>query len=149
SFFISFEMLGSQSAAQQPTQSPSVTSPTQEHSGEMAVKEATTARVDDAATFRVNVRLVLARVVVRDPKGNAVGNLRKEDFQLFDNGNPQVISHFDLEHNSVAHTGIPVAAASSDAADASKPAETLPSPPKRYVAYLFDDLHLSFENIGL
>ena len=115
----------------------------------MAVKEATTAKVDEAATFRVNVRLVLARVVVRDSKGNAVGNLRKEDFQLFDNGKPQVISHFDLEHNSVAQTGIPLVAASSDAANASKSADSPPTPPKRYVAYLFDDMHLTFENIGL
>ena len=114
----------------------------------MAVKEATTAKVDEAATFRVNVRLVLARVVVRDSKGNVVGNLRKEDFDLFDNGKPQVISHFDLEHNSVAHPGIPVTAVSSETPD-TKPAETLPSLPTRYVAYLFDDLHLTFENIGL
>ena len=143
------EMLSNQAAAQQPEQSPSASSPAQESSGEMAVKEATTAKVDEAATFRVNVRLVLARVVVRDSKGNAVGNLRKEDFYLFDNGKPQVISHFDLEHNAAPHTAAPVVAATTDAVDTSKPAETPPSPPTRYVAYLFDDLHLTFENIGL
>jgi hypothetical protein len=53
----------------------------------MAVKdEATTAKVAEAAKFRVNVRLVLARVVVRDLNGRAIGNLHKEDFELFDNG---------------------------------------------------------------
>ncbi len=149
SSFLSAKTLSSQAAAPVPAQSHSASGSAQESSGEMAVKEATAAKVDDAATFRVNVRLVLARVVVRDPKGNAVGNLRKEDFQLFDNGKPQVISHFDVDHNAALRTAAPAVASTTDAASPSKPAESLPSPPTRYVAYLFDDLHLTFENIGL
>jgi VWFA-related protein len=52
---------------------------------------------DEPTTFKVNVRLVLVRVVARDAKGHAVGNLHKEDFQLFDKGKPQVISQFSVE----------------------------------------------------
>jgi len=52
---------------------------------------------DEAATFKVNVRLVLVRVVVRDQQGHAIGNLHKEDFQLFDNRKQQVISQFSVE----------------------------------------------------
>lgn len=110
----------------------------------MAVKdEANSAKVDEAATFHVNVKLVLARVVVRDSKGNAIGNLHKEDFELFDNGKPQVISHFDAEGNSASSP-------SSDSAgqnNSTSPA-TPSAVPVRYVAYLFDDLHLTFENIN-
>jgi len=74
---------------------------------EMAVKdEAISSKVDEAATFRVNVKLVLARVVVRDSKGNALGNLHKEDFELFDNGKPQVISHFDAVLISTKHDAV-------------------------------------------
>jgi len=103
--------------------------------GEMAVK-------DEATTFRVNVRLVLARVVVRDVHGHAVGNLRKEDFELFDNGKPQVISHFAAER-----TGVPAIPGSFAPAAASLPADKPLAIPGRYVAYLFDDLHLSFEDM--
>src|SRR5208282_5071684 len=100
SSFLSPGPSGLRAAAQQQAQSSSVpaNSPAQEPSSEMAVKdEATTSKVDETATFRVNVRLVLARVVVRDARGHAVGNLHKEDFELFDNGKPQVISHFAVE----------------------------------------------------
>ena len=43
-------------------------------------------------TFKTETNLVLVPVVVRDANGNAVGNLRKEDFQVFDKGKPQVIT---------------------------------------------------------
>src|SRR5438270_8556675 len=79
---------------QQAPASPPAGTPAQEPSSEMAVKdEATTEKVAEAAKFRVNVRLVLARVVVRDATGHAVGGLHKEDFELFDNGKLQVISN--------------------------------------------------------
>src|SRR5205814_5981798 len=52
---------------------------------------------DTPPTFKVRVNLVLVRVVVRDPQGNVVPNLKKEDFQLFDNRKPQVISSFTAE----------------------------------------------------
>src|SRR5207248_4621326 len=44
---------------------------------------------DAAADFKVNVRLVEVHVVVRDPRGKAIGTLQKEDFQLFDDKKPQ------------------------------------------------------------
>src|SRR6202034_415807 len=91
-----------QTAGQQPQASPSSANGAQPSSGEMAVKEEMIApKSDEATTFRVNVRLVLVRVELRDSSGHAIGNLRREDFELFDNGKPQVIAHFDLGNGSV------------------------------------------------
>ena len=59
---------------------------------------------DEPATFRSRVNLVMVPVVVRDKQGRAIGNLRQEDFQLFDRGKPQVISRFSVER-----PGIPAA----------------------------------------
>jgi len=49
---------------------------------------------DTPTTFKVRVNLVLVRVVVRDRQGKIVSNLKKEDFQLFDNKKLQNISSF-------------------------------------------------------
>lgn len=119
-------------------------------SSEMAVKEeSTTAKVAEAAKIRVNVRLVLARVVVRDDSGHAVGNLQKEDFAVFDNGKPQVISNFDVEH-AMAPAAPETAKPPDNAATAgnTNPAQPLAFP-SRYVAYLFDDVRLDFGNLAI
>ena len=48
-------------------------------------------------TFKSGLNLVPVPVVVRDSRGNAVGTLGVDDFQLFDNGKPQTISKFTVE----------------------------------------------------
>jgi len=53
---------------------------------------------DSPAVFRVRTNAVLVRVVVRDQKGYAVENLKKEDFQLFDNKKLQTITSFNVVH---------------------------------------------------
>ncbi len=112
----------------------------------MSVKEeASTPTESEAAKFRVNVKLVLARVVVRDSTGHPVGNLKKEDFELFDNGKKQVISNFDAEQVKAT----PVAAPAPSGAVPS--GTTNPTPlsfPSRYVAYVFDDLRINFGDLA-
>lgn len=45
--------------------------------------------------LQVKSNLVVVRVVVRDAQGNAVDNLRKEDFRLLDSGKEQSIVQFE------------------------------------------------------
>ena len=49
---------------------------------------------DVPVSFKATTNLVMVPVVVRDSKGPAVGDLKQEDFQLFDRGKPQVITRF-------------------------------------------------------
>src|SRR5260370_9525719 len=53
---------------------------------------------DTPTTFKVRVNLGLVRVVVPDQQGKIVSNLKKENFQLYDNRTPLPISSFSLAH---------------------------------------------------
>ena len=100
---------------------------------------------DTPAAFKSRVNLVLVPVVVRDAQGRAVGSLKQEDFQLFDKGKPQVISKFSVEKSET-----PAITEQAKAA-AKQPGETVapvaPVAPERFVAYLFDDIHLVFADL--
>lgn len=109
----------------------------------------TTAEVsthDLPATFTSRVNLVLLRVVVRDAQGHAIGTFKKEDFRLLDRGKPQFISKFSVEKTGGAEVkGEPVVRDPTG----EKPGELpLPQGPDRFVAYLFDDVHLEFGDLA-
>ena len=95
--------------------------------------------------FRVSVNLVPVSVVPRNSTGHAVGNLNKENFSLFDERKPQVITKFTVEKNDT-----PAAPhEQTDVAADQAPAEihrTVPS--ENDIAYVFDDIGLSREDLS-
>jgi VWFA-related protein len=129
---------------QAPATNPASQPETKQNSAELASH-------DEPATFKVNVKLVVVRAVVRDSQGRAIGNLRQDDFQVFDRGKPQVITQFEVEQpgalaakarESMENSGeIP-------AADTSSNTGNVPAVPERFVAYLFDDVHLEFGDLA-
>ena len=133
--------LSPQATAQQPPAVPatSASAPTSQNPPEITSHETT-------ATFKVNVRLVQLRVVVRDLHGKAIGTLHKEDFRLFDDGKPQVITKFDLEKTGLREaTGQEASRSATETGVTSTP---LPALPERYIAYVFDDVHLEFGDLA-
>src|SRR6266704_5589445 len=102
---------------------------------------------DTPTTFKVRVNLVLVRVVVRDAHGKIVPNLKKEDFQLYDNRKVQAISSFSVETpetrtaSAMASTAAEGSSSSVDAAGGK--AIVLP---QRFVSMVFDDVHLSMQD---
>jgi VWFA-related protein len=105
---------------------------------------ATTA-VDDTATFKVTVNLVLVRVVVRDSYGHAVGNVRSENFEVFADGKPQTIRYFAIDH---APSLAPASRTNPELpGDDRHENRNLEIAPQTFVTYVFDDVHLKFADL--
>jgi VWFA-related protein len=99
---------------------------------------------DTPVKIVVNVNRVFVPLVVRDKQGHVVGDLKKEDFQVFDGGKPQVITGFMVEKREVTKSA-PESAALVSTSNARPQVAVLP---KRTTVYLFDDLHLSAADLA-
>ena len=108
-----------------------------------------------------HVNLVPVRVVVHDSKGNAVADLRQEDFQIKQDGKLQVISHFSVETPASLAAQVVRGTAGDgsllDARSYSTPAsDASASPtaaggsltlPSRFVALVVDDAHIEIGDL--
>jgi len=92
-----------------------------------------------SAKIIVTVNAVLVPVVVRDSQGRAVGNLKKEDFQVFDRNKPQVLSGFSIQKRVAVESYRTSAEPTPISPGATPPPETVP---ERFIVFLFDDRHL-------
>jgi VWFA-related protein len=139
-FFPTVTICRSQTSA--PT-SPQTTPDTRTPSPAPPVAEMSTE--ESAPMFKVNVKEVLVRVTARDNKGNAIGNLTKDDFLIYDKGKPQVITHFSVEK-----PGAQAAKAQESSQGQNDPIapEKSPDVPERFIAYMFDDIHLQFGDLA-
>jgi VWFA-related protein len=97
--------------------------------------------------LRIQRNEVVVRVVVRDSRSHFVTNLKQDDFRIFDDGKPQVITHFAVEGAEAA----PAAASAIPGSEAAKGAAAPPAPeivlPRRFLALYFDDVHLDLGDL--
>jgi len=93
---------------------------------------------DEQASFRTKVNLVMVPVVVRNVHGDAVGTLTKENFLLYDKGKPQEIARFSVEKTTMSAKE--AGAKPAEPAEGADPAVLVPD---RFVALVFDDIHLN------
>ncbi len=104
----------------------------------------------DMPVLRVSVNLVQLDAVVTDHKGKQVTNLTADDFQVFQDGKQQKITHFSYI-STAANTPVPVAPAPKGkqvpgAAPAPPPVKLRTDQVRRTFAMVVDDLGLSFES---
>jgi VWFA-related protein len=102
----------------------------------------------DQPTFRVQVDLVTTDVIVRDGNGQFVPDLKKDEFEIYEDGVKQDISSMTLVHGGRVTNVL--------APPPPPPPEGIILPPSRPVndasgrIFLFfvDDLHMQFRNTG-
>jgi VWFA-related protein len=102
---------------------------------------------DSTIPLQSHVNVVPLRVVVRDAKGNPVTGLRKEDFQLFEDGKLQDISHFAIESPAPVPASVSETVVKPDGGPAGTGASANFVPPSRFVALLFDDVHITTQDL--
>ncbi len=76
-----------------------------------ASAEAQSPATQPAPTLHVNVRDVLIDVTVTDSHGNPVQGLKKEEFQVFDDGRPQTLNAFEEHSGNASIAAEPAAGA--------------------------------------
>lgn len=98
---------------------------------------------EENGTIKVQSTVVDMTVVVRDGKGQLVTGLKKEDFELYDQGKKQNISAFTMELAHPPATKVP----EHVEAAALPPAPPPPAPP-RYLGFYFDDENMSTADLA-
>ena len=108
---------------------------------------ATPTRGQNAPEFQLRVQsnLVVVRVVVRDSQGRPVGNLKKGNFSLFDNGQEQKITQFSVD---LPVGGVVVAPRPTTSAEGKPVVPTVAPAQPREIAFYFDDLNMALDEIS-
>jgi VWFA-related protein len=133
------------SAAASGSQAPSATATPEQPAKPQAEAKSEISTQDTGTTFKLRVNLVQVKVIVRDGQGRPIPDLKKEDFQVVDQGKPQTISVFAVETRESRKEKAAAAAKTQANAseDGSAPRVVLPD---RFVAMEFDDIHLTTED---
>ncbi len=104
------------------------------------------AQEQPGATFKSGVTMIQVPVVVRDRDGRVVGNLEKNDFQLFDNGKRVEIATFAVETPG-ARTAPDRSLPQGGAAGAPAAGAAATDIPERFTAYFFDDVSIGLVDL--
>ena len=99
---------------------------------------------DSNYTIKSEVNVVVVPTLVRDRHGQEVGDLKKEDFQIFDNGKLQAISGFTIQKRPRNESG---SHAKPSVPGATGVVVRPPIMPNRFIVFLFDDMHMSIEDL--
>jgi VWFA-related protein len=99
-----------------------------------------------APTFRTAVNLVSSDVIVRNRRGQFQADLRKEDFEVFEDGVKQDLSSFTLVHGGRVYQTQAATVAPVREGIILPPSRPVNDAAGRIIIFVIDDLHLEFRD---
>jgi VWFA-related protein len=90
----------------------------------------------------IDVKVINIDVVVTDKKGNAISGLTKDDFELYENGQPKVISNF-YEVEGKKATNVSVITPGAEKPVTTLPPEQISENLRRRIIFYVDNLSLA------
>ncbi len=106
------------------------------------------AQKQDDAVLRVETELVQVEVVVTDKNGKMVRDLRREDFELKEDGKPQDVTYFSVGTATTPAQWITTVAKKGATAAPNLPTTSTPeNAAGRHFVLALDDFHLAFGNL--
>jgi len=99
---------------------------------------------DAGDVVKITTSLVQMDVTVVDSKGRVITDLKKDEFELYENGQKQDISAFSFISSIRERSAVPEKTVTGQTLP---PIEVKPEQVKRTVALVVDDLTLSFESV--
>src|SRR5512143_2261048 len=97
---------------------------------------------DQSESVRLRTELVQVQVVVTDKQSRVIEDLKKDDFELLEQGRPQEVSFFSLERLGVRPARPAVSGEEPGAPHPPTPTAEAATPARTIVLF-FDTLHLS------
>ncbi|MFN7927546.1 MAG: VWA domain-containing protein [Blastocatellia bacterium] len=102
----------------------------------------------DDTTIRIETELVQIEVIVTDKAGKPVRDLKREDFEVKEDGKVQDVSYFSIGTINTPARWLPLEPKTKGTAPVPAPATPAPEVRAgRYIVLAIDDLHLSFGNL--
>jgi len=117
----------------------------QEKSKEQKTQEPDTQRPDTLRpdTLRIDTELVQIDLVVTDKQGKLVSDLKREDFQILEDGKPQTVSHFSVGTSGRQATWLRTGQQPASGSKRNVPAPQPTFTAGRYLVLAVDDMHLA------
>ena len=112
-------------------------------SSQLIAQKSPAKQTDQDDVIRVKTDLVQLRAVVTDKNGQLVDNLKQDDFEVLENGQPQSVGFFSLERIQKGSSS-PVASDRKSVAVPDQPGPShVSAKPVRTIVLFVDTLHLS------
>jgi VWFA-related protein len=103
---------------------------------------------DEDDVVRITSNLVQIDAVVTDKKGRQVTDLKAEEFEILADGKPQKITNFSYVQNIAEPDATPAPVAENKSGIVAPPPAALrPEQVRRTVAFVFNDLEMSWESV--